>query len=60
MVMSVITTYNYVSSIIFVSLFVFFHMSNLVSISKCAFHIGKHLCRGDILFEQSQAVIIVK
>ena len=38
----------------------FFRMSNLVPFSKCAFHIGKHLCRGDILFEQSQAVIIVK
>ena len=40
--------------------FVFFRMSSLVPVSKLAFDIGKHLCRGDILFEATQAIIIVK
>ena len=31
-----------------------------VPVSKSSFHIGKHLCRGDILFEHAQAVVIVK
>ena len=38
----------------------FFRISNLVPISILSFHIGKQLCRGDVLFEQNQAVIIVK
>ena len=58
--MLVVTTYNYVSSLIFVHLFGFFCMSNLVQISTFTFHTVKHLCRGDMLFEQTQAVIIVK
>ena len=40
--------------------FGFFHISNLVPISIVSFHIGKQLCRGDVLFEQNQAIIIVK
>ena len=40
--------------------FGFFRISNLVPVSKSSFHIGKHLCRGDILFEHTQAVVIVK
>ena len=40
--------------------FGFFRILNLVPISILSFHIGKQLCRGDVLFEQNQAVIIVK
>ena len=39
---------------------VYFRMSNLVPISKFTFDFGKDLCRGDILFEATQAVITVK
>ena len=60
MVMPVVTTYNYVSSTIFVSFFRFLPYANLVPIFTLTLHIGKHLYRGDTLFEQTEAVIIVK
>ena len=40
--------------------FGFFRISNLVPISTWSFHIGKQLCRGDVLVEQNQAIVIVK
>ena len=40
--------------------FGFFRLSNLVPIAKSSFDLRKHLCRGDIIFQPHQAIVIVK
>ena len=38
----------------------FLRISNLVPPSKNSFDITKHLCRGDILFQDSHAIVLIK
>ena len=40
--------------------FGFFRISNLVPASRFAFDIKKHLCRGDVIIQPANAIIIVK
>ena len=40
--------------------FGFLRISNLVPPSKTSFDVTKHLCRGDIIFQDSHAIVLIK